>query len=239
MRRIFLLFMCVLLTGGVALAEAPSWVGVAVTDEPAGGVRVSRVEESSPAALAGVEAGDLIQEFNGIEVLSVRQFTRIVGETPVGRTVSVTLLRGSDRRTVDLTTGARPGFRDLAQRFPEAYDELSELTARARRAMPDFRIAMAMSRLGMRVEGMTPELREFFGVDREAGVLVSSVEVESPAGTAGVRVGDVVVELDGRAVDSPMDFYHAARGGGDPLTLGIVRDGSEMEVTLDPEPSND
>ena len=82
------------------------------------------------------------------------------------------------------------------------------------------------------------ELREFFGVDPKIGVLIVSVKPESPASAAGVRVGDVIIIMDGEDVASPTDFGRRAFGTRDSVALTVVRDRSEVAVTLDLTPSD-
>src|SRR5919197_5857745 len=70
------------------------------TKQPSSGVIVDEVEGDSPAEKAGFKAGDTVIEFDGERVRSVRQFTRLVRETPVGRKVQAVLLRNGQRVTV-------------------------------------------------------------------------------------------------------------------------------------------
>src|SRR5204863_4895709 len=60
--------------------------------------------------------------------------------------------------------------------------------------------------IGVSVVDLTPELREFFGASKDSGVLVSSVADHGPAAKAGVRVGDVITSVDGKAVASLRDL---------------------------------
>ncbi|HYT75974.1 MAG TPA: PDZ domain-containing protein, partial [Vicinamibacterales bacterium] len=93
-----------------AVAGRSSQIGVTVRDvEDAdvklakAGVLVDEVVPRSPADKAGMKTGDAITEFDGERVRSVRQFTRLVQETPAGRTVSAVLSRGGQRVTVNVT----------------------------------------------------------------------------------------------------------------------------------------
>ena len=97
-------------------------------------------------------------------------------------------------------------------------------------------------RLGVRVQSMTPELRNFFDVEGEAGLLVASVEAKSPAARSGIEVGDVLVRAGDRALYRPRDLVRVVRSVSPGKTLRIdlirERERKEIEVTL-PEPDSD
>src|SRR5688500_15941273 len=85
-------------------------IGVTVSDvdptagKAAAGVMVEEVEEESPAAKAGLKKGDVVVEFDGERVRSVRQFTRLVSETPAGRQVAAAVMRDGQRVSVNVAT---------------------------------------------------------------------------------------------------------------------------------------
>lgn len=66
--------------------------------------------------------------------------------------------------------------------------------------------------LGVNLTELTPELREHFGVNEEAGVLVSKVEEGSPAEKAGIKVGDIITSVDGKAAKTSWDIRSHLRG---------------------------
>ena len=79
--------------------------------------------------------------------------------------------------------------------------------------------------LGVSLIDLTPELREHYGAEKEAGVLVGAVEEGSPAEKAGLRVGDIVLSVDGKDVDSSWDVRAALRDKkeGDSVRLETLR----------------
>jgi S1-C subfamily serine protease len=87
-------------------------------------------------------------------------------------------------------------------------------------------------RLGIEVQPMTEQLRGYFGVPADRGVLIGAVEKGSPAEKAGARAGDVVVALDGRNVADPGDVIGgiARKKDGETVALEVVRD--RKHVTL-------
>lgn len=93
------------------------------------------------------------------------------------------------------------------------------------------------SRLGIQLQAMTAELREYFAVPRDRGVLVVRVEPGRPAAEAGVQVGDVIVGVDGEPVASPHQVVLAVAGApqGAPLSLELVRKGKSKVLEVVPE----
>lgn len=86
------------------------WLGVVVTRAPSPGTLglfVVAVEPNSPAERAGVRAGDFLVEIAGQPVRGIRDVVRVLERSAVGRTVAVTLERGGQRRTVNVTLGER------------------------------------------------------------------------------------------------------------------------------------
>src|SRR5262249_13319836 len=89
--------------------------------------------------------------------------------------------------------------------------------------------------LGVRVQSMTEELREYFRAPRGRGVLVSGVEEDTPAGKAGLRAGDVIIAVDGKGIAERGDIGEALadKEPGDTVAVKIVRDGAEKTLNLD------
>ena len=245
MKRILVVVPLVLMVF-VAAAEAQvrntsrstSWIGVSISDGAERGVNVGVVEDDSPAADAGLEVGDTITEFNGIPVIGVVQFTRMVRETPVGRALDVKVDRNGSEQTLRLVTDERPrntgNFRFV---IPDDLPDLTDLGDRIRVAIPRIEIISSVGRLGIRANSLTDQLREYFGVDSDLGVLVSSVTPDSAAAEAGLKAGDVIIEFDGRRVDSPNDLRRRVARGQDSVTVKIIRDRAEQELTVAVESS--
>jgi len=99
-------------------------------------------------------------------------------------------------------------------------------------------LAGGQGTLGLTVESMTRELRQFFGADSDEGILIVSIEDESLGAAAGLQVGDVIIAVDGNSVDSDSDVRELARAvfaTGNSITLRIVRDRSERDVVVEEE----
>ena len=86
--------------------------------------------------------------------------------------------------------------------------------------------------LGVGILELTPELRQHFGIGREAGVMISSVADDSPAEEADLRVGDIVTAIDGEAVTSRMELARrvSSTKDGQPMTIQVRREGSYQNL---------
>ena len=178
------------------------WLGVniqQVTDEialsldmPGGGrgALVARAQEDGPAAKAGIRNGDVILRFNGQEIREMRSLPRIVAETPVGREVPVVIWRDGREQTIGVTVGELPTEPQQAAATPGPQQRPTELAG-----------------LGLRVQGITPELRERFGLKPEQrGVVVTEVLPNTPAAEREIRAGDVIVEVQQERVNTPQEL---------------------------------
>jgi serine protease Do len=202
----------------------------------AGGVVLETVTPDGPAGKAGFRAQDVVAEFDGERVRSLRQFTRLVRETPPGRTVKAAVIREGKRSDLAVTPVAG-GQLDLGIDPERIRREIEDLTAR----IPfeySFEVPWLASRmrLGVTVQELTPELAEYFGA--ADGVLVSSVVADSPASRSGLKAGDVITSLDGRTIRSAAELTRELRAASSDgqVTLGIVRDKKQSTVSakLDP-----
>jgi serine protease Do/serine protease DegQ len=77
--------------------------------------------------------------------------------------------------------------------------------------------------LGVYIQDLTPELAQAFGMDRNAGAVISQIVPDSPAARAGLREGDVVTEVNGRRIDDAADLRNA---------VGLLRVGQEVELIV-------
>lgn len=191
-----------------------------------GGAFVDAVRMNSPAEKAGLRAADVIVQFDGERVRSARHLTRLVRETPPGRTVKAVVLRSDKRVEVSVTP---EGDAQRVGAFDP--DRLREQLGRMSDRWFDDGLPGSRARLGATVEELTPQLAAYFGAKQ--GVLVAAVADNSPASRAGLAVGDVIISIDSRPINSRADLVRAFREAkdGQDVKIGIVRDKRESSVT--------
>jgi serine protease Do len=231
MKPILALFV-VLAAAGSAFAQETGWIGVSIAEQPDRGVLVRTVEPNSPAERAGLKANDIVLQYNQQEVVGVQQMTRLVNETPVGRSVDVTVRRDNREQTLKVTTERAPfGIGPIRVQRPD----LSALRDRVGKTLPPFEVltTVSVSQAGVRADSLTPQLRDFFGVKAGEGVLVASVDENSAAAKAGLQAGDVVTAVDGRSVSSPSAFNREMRSRTTAATLKVVRNKQEREIRIE------
>jgi serine protease Do len=166
------------------------------------GAVVTMVVPGGPAAKAGLRSGDVIVGFAGKPLADVAELPRAVAAAAPGTRLPLEVLREGERVTLEVEIG-----------------ELSAPGAAPRRAE-----APGGARdLGLRVQDLSPELRERLGVVESGGVLVEAVEPGSPADVAGLAPGDVVLEVDQATVSDAADLDARLRAAGGRVLFLVQR----------------
>ncbi|MEW5838805.1 MAG: DegQ family serine endoprotease [Pseudomonadota bacterium] len=178
-------------------------------DRPRGAL-VAQVQPDSPAAKAGVKAGDVILKFNGQVIESTGQLPAKVAATAVGSKADLEILREGKEKTLAVTI-----------------EKLKEDSASAASSAAE----PAESSLGLAVQTLdTAQLKE---LDIKHGLLVRSVG-DGAAARAGVRPGDVLVELGGMRLESVADLKAAVSKlkPGQPVAMRLIRDKSPLFIAI-------
>ncbi len=202
------------------------WLGVSIQgvtpeiakmlklDKPHGAL-IAGVMKKSPAEGAGLKAGDVVVSLNGRKVESYTQLMRQVAFMPAGQKALLSVLRDGKERSVDVKVGERPEDSDN----PEGEDGSS--------AEPS-----PGDQLGLSVQPVQPARAQRLGV--EGGVQVAQIRPDGPASRAGVRQGDVIVEMQRQPVRS-VEEYNAALSQLEPGAMALIRvqrDNSSVYVAV-------
>lgn len=181
------------------------WLGVTVqnlTDDMSkyfgmpdkNGVLVANVLENGPAQKAGLKEGDIIKEFDGKAINSVKDLVGLVSKTDVGKKAKVIVIR--DKKQMDLTV-------DVGER-PET---LGEGESAVKTTEGDEKVWR-----GMEVEDLNSPKIQRYGIKDKKGVLVVNVESSSPAAEAGISVRDIIVEINKQGVGNISDYQRIIKG---------------------------
>jgi len=151
--------------------------------EPKGAL-VAEVHADTPAEKAGIKREDIIIEFNGQPINEMNELPRLVAATPPGTSATVKVLRAGKEKTFTLTV-----------------TELKEERLAKEPATTD-----TESPIGLVVEDLDAEMARRLGLKETKGVVVINVVSGSAAAEAGLRRGDVVLEINGTAVPNTKTF---------------------------------
>jgi serine protease Do len=149
------------------------------------------VEENSPAAKAGLRAGDILTKVNGKDVTADQTVSFLVANLQPGTTVPVEVLREGSRANINVTLGKRPSEAELqaqAQTFDPDAEEPME---------PGTSDSTIEQKLGMQVTPMTAAIARSLGVPADTkGVVIAAVDPNSDAARKGLRRGDIILSAN-------------------------------------------
>jgi serine protease Do len=207
------------------------------------GVEVTLVDQDAPAGKAGVKEHDVILTINSQSVESVEQLVRMIHEIPAGRSIDIGISRDGQLSTLKAQLVERNKTFGSEREFNWATPPVPPVPAIPAINIPkfaipemDFQTVVVMRspvRSGLMVENLTPQLGDFFGAKNGVGVLVRSVEKGSRAEAAGFHAGDVILKVNGTAVNDCSDFTRLLKGHTEnKASVTVLRDRKELNVTI-------
>jgi membrane-associated protease RseP (regulator of RpoE activity) len=202
------------------------------------GVGVIQVVKGSAAEKAGLKKDDVILRFDGEPVTNVRKLNRLVSEASADQTVRLTISRGGAEQEVSVTLSKRSDVEGLfgSQIRDEVLRGMENNFPQIKSGDGNFVFSFgANRRIGVSTQTLTKQLADYFGVS-DGGLLITSVNENSPAAKAGLKAGDVITAVDGEKVATSGDIVRAInkKQDGD-ITLTVVSNHSTRTVTLTPE----
>jgi serine protease Do len=209
------------------------WLGVriqTVSPELAEGLRlkdprgalVASVTKGGPADKAGIKQGDVVLKFDGKDITQMRGLPRVVAETATGKQADVIIWRQGKEMSLKVTVG-------------ELTEEAEQQTLASVEPAPSAETTIDL--LGLKLSAITDELRKKFEIPKDAtGVVVTDVAANGPAAEKDLRPGDVIAEVDQKAVTSAEDVGLRVKSAQDNgyrvVTLLVNRGGDFQWIAL-------
>lgn len=209
---------------GVRIQQVNAEIAESLSIKPARGALVAGVDDKGPAKPAGIEAGDVIVQFDGKDIKEMRDLPRIVADTPVGKDVSVTIIRKGkeETRTVKLgrlEDGEKQAALDKKDSTPEEKSTVKKS-------------------LGLDFANLTEALRKQHKIKADVkGVLITKVEPNSPAAEKLLRPGMVIARVQQEPVATAAELQQRLddlkKAGKTSVVLLVVSpDGNQTFVPL-------
>ena len=194
------------------------------------GVLVEKITDpNTPGAKAGLKAGDVITKFNGESVTKSNELQRLVGTSPVGSQVTLTVLRGDQTIQLKATLDELPEVKpDAADDSTPNSEENAPVTGGTSLAIP-----------GLKARDLTPAVARALNIKPTKGVVITTVDEDSAAGDAGLQRGDVVTKVGQKAVNTVAELQTEIQrilklqtGDEKQVALRVERNGQESFVIV-------
>jgi len=217
-----------------------------------GGVEIVLVDHDGPAGKIGLKPHDVIVRMNSQPVANAEMLRRMIRDAGEGAPVSLDVWRQNQSLTLTAQLADRDEVTREALKHmvsppdPPADDPMPSMTmgqgfmeqSTQVPAKQSFIASMLHSTpfTGLAMDEMEPQLGAYFGAPQGVGLLVNTVLPNSPAATAGLHAGDILLKADAMSLRSVADwtrYLHATRGR--PITLTVLREKQSQVVTLLPE----
>ena len=174
------------------------WIGVyiqEITDDlqesldlkDGNGALVADVVDGSPADKAGVKRSDVIVAFDGKPIKKMEELPRAVAATPVGKKVELEVIRDGKKKTLEIEVGLLKEEEEAGAAPPSGEN------------------------FGMVLQKITPELADSMNLEEHSGLLVSDIDQGGPAWEAGIRRGDIILEVNRKTVTDLKEFRAAVK----------------------------
>jgi serine protease Do len=216
------------------------------------GAEICMIDHDGPALKAGLREGDVILQMNGEQVEGEAQLRRMLQETPAGRTVSFVFSRDGQQQTVAVQLADRGEVERRAwdQHFavpqpaadnasiPDPMDDPDSAPVQA--TPPSYMgfgfvgpPTLSGTYTGAVLDALGPQLAQFFGAQPGTGLLIKSIDADSPAARAGLHAGDVVVRVNAQTVSARTDWLHAVQSSnGKPIAVTVLRNKHEQTFRM-------
>jgi S1-C subfamily serine protease len=205
------------------------------------GAEIVTIDHDAPANKAGLKLHDVVLEMNGQHIDDSEQLRHMLNETPSGRTVHFVISRDGQPQNISVELGDRAQIEAKAwkQHFtvPDPDDQASQgFVAPSSHGFGNgfFGVFLPSSLyIGADVDAISTQLASYFGVSDGTGLLVRSVDENSPAAAAGLKAGDIITRVNNNPMTSRADWLktmHANRGK--QVQVVVMRNKKEQTLSM-------
>jgi serine protease Do len=197
------------------------WLGISIQDitediaenmklKDMKGALVGHVFEGDPADKAGIKTGDIIVELAAKRIQDSHELMRLVAALKVGEKITVKIMRDGKEKTVSVVVGERKNEKELARK------------------------GKTREYYGMAVQEITPDMAKHLGLSEKGGVIISQVRDGSPADDAGLKIQDIVLQINRVRISSMKNFQNEIKKESKEGTILLLIKRGEMSffVTL-------
>jgi serine protease Do len=181
------------------------------------GALLAGVQPDSPAAKAGLQPGDVIQAVNGTKIANPRELALNVANIMPGDEAHLSVLHDGQTKDVTVKVGTLPNEQTASNDNQDTGEH--------------------RARIGLALAPLSPDVSDQLNVpEGTKGAVIQGVQAGSPAETAGLQPGDVIVDVGSHAVASPAEaaraMQRAANGSDHALALRVIRNGQPVFVGI-------
>ena len=211
------------------------------------GAIVNKIYEDSPAEKSGIKESDVIISIDGTKITDSDDLWDVVASYKKDDEINLVVMRDDTKVDLTIKLGSRSDYEvegnqwfgnKNSGRFWGKIPSISTVPSVKHFSSPgNFHFFSNHSQIGVSISSLSDQLGEYFGVKNGEGVLITDVHEDSPAEEAGLKAGDVVVEIDGSDVESIDDLQDVIRekDEGDKVDIVILRNKKEKTLSVEIE----
>jgi serine protease Do len=211
---------------GVRIQQVDDAIAESLGIGKARGALIAGVTDGSPAAKAGLKSGDVVVKFDGHDIKEMRDLPKVVADTTVDKAVDAVVLRDGKEKTIRITLG----------RLEDS--EKPKLVSLDKKEEPAK--ALSKNALGLGLSAITDDLKKKYKIkDGAKGLVVTSIDSNSPIADRGIQPGDIVLEFQHETLTNPADMQKridALKKSGKKSALMLIGRGDEQRFVPVPMP---